>query len=72
MIEKTDHILVIPFHDSLCDYLSDRYETLPVTMQTKPLALGIVSRPLGSRRSATKLFIEMARKVVGGYFPSTI
>ncbi len=71
MLEKTDYILVIPYHDALRDYLGDRFEMLPITLQTKPLALGIVTRPLGSRRSATRLFIETARRVVGTEAPST-
>jgi DNA-binding transcriptional LysR family regulator len=70
MLEKTDYILVIPYHDSLRDYLGDRFATLPITLRTKPLALAIVTRPLGWRRSATKLFVETARQVVGKPGPS--
>lgn len=61
LLEETDNILVLPYHEALDDYLGDRFEMLPPTLQTKPLAIGIVSRPIGSRRSATKAFIEVAR-----------
>jgi DNA-binding transcriptional LysR family regulator len=65
MLETTNHILVIPYHESLRDYLGDRFAVLPLTVRTKPLALAIVTRQLGWRRSATKLFVETARQVVG-------
>lgn len=64
LLATTDHVAVVPYHPALLADRARRLVALPITFHVRPLAIGILFRPLGAHREATRAFIDAVRRVV--------
>jgi DNA-binding transcriptional LysR family regulator len=64
LLAVTDYIAVVPYHPVLLKDPTDRLVSLPLTFQTRPLAISVLYRPLGAHRDATRALIDTVKRVI--------
>ena len=60
----TDFIAIVPYHPALLTDRMERFASLPLTFQTRPLAISVLYRPMGAHRDATRAFIDTIKRVI--------
>ena len=71
MLRVTDLVTVVPYHPALLASRADHLVALPLTFHVRPLAIGMICRPLGGQRAPTRAFIDAVRKVVDDHRSQT-
>jgi len=64
LLAVTDYIAIVPYHPALLTDRMNRFANLPLTLQTRPLAISVLYRPIGARREATRAFIDIVKRVI--------
>jgi len=66
LLRVSDHVTVVPYHPALLDGWIDDLVALSLPFHVRPLAIGVLSRPLGGQRAPTRAFIDAIKAVVRG------
>ncbi|KKC27992.1 LysR family transcriptional regulator [Sphingomonas sp. SRS2] len=64
LLEVSDHVAVVPYHPALFTDHIKNLVVLPLEFSVRPLAICILSRPLGSQRGPTRDFIDAVKATV--------
>jgi DNA-binding transcriptional LysR family regulator len=64
LLRVTDCVTIVPYHPALLATNTSGLAALPIEFHVRPLAIGLLMRPLATHRAATEAFVNAVKGVI--------